>query len=87
MSLLSDAEGLLSKYAGPVLTYVYSLVGLQGANAFGLLGNSVGTAAVASFIPAGVHLVHDVANDLKGLAKDAKAVEAAAAPVAQDTVA
>lgn len=78
MNVLSDLGSLVSKYAGPVLTYVYTMVGLQGANAVGLLPNSLGTASLAAFLPAGVHLAHDVANDIKGLVKDVKAIESAA---------
>lgn len=91
MSLISDVDGLVRKYASPLVSYVYSLVGLTGAGSLGAGSSSVSTNAVVALGPAVVHLGSDIVNELRGLVKtveaDVKAVEAAAAPAAQDTVA
>jgi hypothetical protein len=64
MSLLSDLEALLAKYAAPLLTYVYSVLGLVVADASKVANLSLGQGAGVAGIVAGVHAVHHVANGL-----------------------
>lgn len=82
MNLLTDLGALVSKYAAPLMTYVYSFAGLTAANATGNLSVGLSSGAVAALFPAAVHLAHDIANDIKGVVADAKSVESAA----QDSV-
>jgi hypothetical protein len=74
MTLLSDLEALLSKYAAPLMSYVYSALGLTVANASGATSVSLGQGAGIAGIVAGVHAAHHVAGSLS-------------APKSQDTVA
>lgn len=65
MSLVNDVLSFVRKYEAPVRTWVYSFAGLVGVNATGELKSSVGTASLAAFGPAVVHLVHEVLSELK----------------------
>lgn len=72
MNLIDDLSALVSKYLGPVASYLATLGLGAGTGAL-----STGSAALLAVVPAVTHLAADAI-------KDAKAVVAAVDTVAQD---